>query len=359
MTAMGLPRYRFKPWAGSAVREERIGWLLTLLAAVLVGAALVAGCGDDIPAAPVDDESVAQTAPIAETADPPLVEQEQTEPAEQTQAEPEQQPEPAVDETDAALAALREWAASVSTIRYSGRFSIRTGTSTNSGRSDVVWDLVEDRFWVQVESPDITGAAGRELVAHFLDVEGEPYIVMTSDDGSEPQWFALDDLELDESGRAFLDFVARMSGQNHALGAAWLEQRMTCAADGLGRLSVGEEESGPVWRLGCRVEVEDDGAIDDPAEQFAVALIEEFIGAEQTLRTLLADESGLPDGDPDSPAGLVITAALTVAISRDSGAPLSVAISIEAAEHETNLNISAVFTLIEINRAITFPTPTP
>ena len=107
------------------------------------------------------------------------------------------------------------------------------------------------------------------------------------------------------------------------------------------------------------MEVEDDGAVDDPAEQFALALIEEFIGDEQTLRALLADESGLPDGNPGSPARLAITAALTVAISRDNGAPLSAAISIRAVEQETNLNISAVFTLIEINRTITFPTPTP
>ena len=136
-----------------------------------------------------------------------------------------------VDETEAALAALREWGASVSTIRYSGRFSIRTGVRTSSGRSDVVWDLVEDRFWVQVESSDLTRVIERELVTHFLDVEGEPYMVLTLDDGSEPQWLALNDLDLDETARAFLDFVARIAGRNQALSTGWLEERMTCAAD--------------------------------------------------------------------------------------------------------------------------------
>lgn len=351
---MGLLRRVRKIGTGLAVWMQKMGWFAALLVAVLV-----AGCGDDLPAAPADDQSTTQAAPVAEPAEPAPVEQQRAELVEQTEPEPEEQPEPAVDETDTALAALREWGASVSTIRYSGRFSIRTGLSTYSGRSDVFWDLVADRFWVQVESPGITGAAGRELVAHFLDVEGEPYVVMTSDDGSEPQWLALNDLDLDESGRAFLDFVARIGGRNHALSADWLEARMACAANGLGRLSAGEEESGPVWRLGCRVELTDDGAIDDPAEQFALALIEAFIGDEEMLRALLSDESGLPDGNPGSPEEAVITAVLSAAISRETGAPLSVAIAIEAVEQEANLNISAVFSLIEINRAITFPTPTP
>ena len=342
------------PGAGFAVWMKQMGWFAALLVAVLA-----AGCGDDLPAAPADDQSTAQTAPVAEPAEPAPVEQEQVEPLEQATPEPEEQPEPAVDETDTALAALREWGASVSTIRYSGRFSIRTGVSTNSGRSDVFWDLVADRFWVQMESPDLTGITGRELVTHFLEVEGEPYMVLTSDDGSEPQWFALNDLDLDSSRRAFLDFVTRIGGRNHALSADWLEERMACAANGLGRLSAGEEESGPVWRLSCRVELTDDGAIDDPAEQFALALIEAFIGDEEMLRALLADESGLPDGNPGSPGEVVITAVLSAAISRETGAPLSVAIAIEAVEQEANLNISAVYTLIEINRTITFPTPTP
>ncbi len=323
---------------------------LVLLAFVagLLAALLTSGCSDDVAEAPA-----AEPAPVAEPERAVAVEQSESVP----EPEPQPDPPPTPGESEAVSAALREWGASISTIRYDGQFSIRSGVSTTAGRSRVARDLAADRFWVQVEWPALAGALGRELIADFLDVDGEPYMVARFGDGSSPQWIPLNPDELDPAALTFLTFVARAAGQNDALNAAWLEQRLSCAAEGLGQLSPVEEESGPVWRLGCRATIEDVSALDGPAERFALLLIEEFVGDWETLRTLQDDESGLPDGDPNSVEDLTITAALSAAISRETGAPLSVVVTIRATEGESRIDLSAVFTLVGTNRPISFPEP--